>query len=107
MKTLADFKRRLVVGQVVEKTFHLGDLIVNGNTGQVNLRGGPKVMLQKVVKPQSQSVGFELLEGSQAGQTTWLQYPKAKDLKIVDADTAQVWDGGELILTYRFIQSEK
>ena len=37
MKTLADFKRRLVVGQVVEKTFHLGDLIVNGNTGQVNL----------------------------------------------------------------------
>ena len=104
MKTLADFKRRLIKGVVVEKTYHLqGKLIVHGNLSATTMEAPPKTIKQRVKFAQSASVGFELLEGPKTGDTTWLYYPKAKDFRAVDENTAEIWEDDTLILTYRFI----
>lgn len=94
MKSLADFKRRMVPGQIVEKTFHIHH--AKGRTTPLPTR-------QRVHTAQKTSVGFEMLEGDKVGQVLWLDYPKAKNLKFIDEDTAEVWNGETLILTYKFI----
>lgn len=90
MKNLAEFKRRLQVGQLVH-TF-------NHNTGDMGIR--------PVSIVQSNSFAFKTTKPDGKIVDSWCEYPKAKDFEIVDENTASIyWGEGprrEKILTYTF-----
>lgn len=92
MKTLSDFKRRLVKGVLLETT--------HAKMGSLGIRPIFRV----------QSNAFTLLtekKGASGKVESWCNFPKASDFEIVDKDTANIYwgtgDNRELILTYKFV----
>lgn len=57
MKTLADFKRRLVIGTRLRVTFHLPPLVIRGNLGNT-VMPTPEPEERVVAKVQSNSVAL-------------------------------------------------
>ncbi|ODU25451.1 MAG: hypothetical protein ABS95_00100 [Verrucomicrobia bacterium SCN 57-15] len=106
MKTLADFKRRLVVGAKLRVTFHMPPLVIRGNAGNAVLPT-PLPEERIVAKVQTNSVAFDRPKatdkppGSQ--RWSWLGFPKAKDFAVEDGK-AVIYQEGKKILTYEFIE---
>lgn len=106
MKTLADFKRRLVVGTKLRVTFHMPRLVIRGNVGNTVIPTPPPEE-RIVAKVQINSVAFDRQHvadkppGPQ--RWSWLDYPKAKDFAVEDGK-AVIYQDGKKILTYEFIE---
>jgi hypothetical protein len=71
MKTLADVKRRLQVGAVVEMTYHRFAVA----------DGKPLPPPRKVALVQSNAVAFEATDYSN-GRLSWLYWPKASEVHV-------------------------
>lgn len=105
MKTLADFKRRLVIGTRLRVTFHLPPLVIRGNLGNT-VMPTPSPEERVVAKVQSNSVAFDRPNaadkpvGSQ--RWSWLSFPKAADFRVEEGK-AVIFQNGKKILTYEFI----
>lgn len=80
MKTLADFKRLLRPGQI----WHAFNHPMNKDMGD-----------RQICQVKSNAITFVTERGE-----SWLYFPKAKDFKIVDDKTCQIYEGDSLILTY-------
>lgn len=92
MKTLADFKRRLKVGQKLH-TFN-------------NLMG-KDMGIRELSIVQSNAFAFKTQKHDGTIVNSWCHYPKVKDFKVIDENTIQIWEENEniriLVLTYKFI----
>lgn len=93
MKTLADVKRRAVVGAelVMEK------YVVHGQERNGPLVGVPR----KIKRVQGNAIQFEPHAPGKDG--SWLQWPKASDVRIVDTDRFVVGGDDQIQLHYRFL----
>jgi hypothetical protein len=97
MKTLSDFKRRLTLGTEVTTTY-FRRMMVRGNTG-TTIFEIPPPNTRIVGKVQTNSVAFKRPDKE---ELSWLTFPKAGDIKFPDANTADIFQGGEKILSYKF-----
>ena len=106
MKTLADFKRRLVVGAKLRVTFHMPRLVIRGNVGNTVIPTPPPEE-RIVARVQTNSVAFDRqhMTNKPSGpqRWSWLDYPKAKDFAVEDGK-AVICQDGKKILTYEFIE---
>ena len=102
MKTLADFKRRLIVGAKLNCVFHGKPLVIRENLNNI-IFFVPEPSERTVKKVQTNSVCFTRPDGKEA----WLTYPKSDEIEFPDANTAEifVWRNAirEKILTYTFV----
>lgn len=106
MKTLADFKRRLVLGAKLRVTFLMPPLVIRGNVGNTVLLT-PSPEERVVAKVQTNSVAFDRPHAtdkpSGPQRWSWLSFPKAKDF-AVENGKAVIYQDGKKILTYEFIE---
>jgi hypothetical protein len=95
VKNLADIKRRAKVGAVVTLTRH--DKLI---PERFPIKIGDK---RRVAVAQGSGIAFEMPDG---GNLSWLAWPKATSVRIIDADTFQVSLTGngvfEKVMEYRF-----
>lgn len=112
MKTVADFKRRLIKGTLVHTTFHQASAGRDEN-GKLMLKDEDKGT-REVSIVQSNSFAFKTTKKDGTVVDSWCNYPKATEIKIVDSDTITIYsedfrqrDKVELIpcLTYMFIKT--
>ena len=85
MKTLSDFKRKIQTGVKVHTVWY--------NKGQAIDKG-----IREVKTVQSNS--FSLLTGE---NESWLEFPKAKDITIINKDTINIYQQGNLTIIYTFV----
>lgn len=83
MKTLADVRRRMLVGIKV----HVANHVRPEATG-----------LRTVVKNQSKDIGWKQADG----QLAWLKWPKASEIEISDPDTVTFLVEGKPFVTITF-----
>jgi hypothetical protein len=106
MKTLADFKRLLVLGAKLRVTFHMPRLVIRGNVGNTIIPTPPPEE-RIVVKVQTNSVAFDRPRATEKPsgpqRWSWLDYPKAKDFAVEDGK-AVIYQDGKKILSYEFIE---
>ncbi len=106
MKTLADFKRRLIVGARLRVTFHMPPLIIRGNVGNTVLPT-PLPEERVVAKVQTNSVAFDrphVTDKPPGPQRwSWLSFPKVKDF-AVENGKAVIYQDGKKILTCEFTE---
>ena len=92
MKTLADFKRRLKVG---EKLHTFNNLM------------GKDMGIRELSIVQSNSFAFKTTKPSGEIVNSWCYYPSAKNFSVIDDNTVQIWEENDNIkfpiLTYKFI----
>jgi len=105
MKTLADFKRRLVIGTRLRVTFHGPPLVIRGNLTNTVLPT-PFPEERVVAKVQSNAVAFDrpnaLDKPAGPQRWSWLSFPKAADFLVEDGK-ATIFQNGKKILTYEFV----
>ena len=91
MRNLTDFKKRIKVGVMLE-TF-------NHNIGNMGIRSVSVV--------QKNSFAFETKRPDGTVIDSWCDFPKSKDIEIVDENTITIyWEINaerKPILTYRFV----
>jgi hypothetical protein len=88
MKTFTDIKKRFVLGQSLTMLEHSSPLA-----------GGLVGIPRKIKTVQSNAIQFEPhVEGKQG---SWLQYPKASAVTILDNDSFKI-DFGFGYMTYKF-----
>lgn len=92
MKTLADIKRRAVVGQKIQLTYHW----IDDATAPLKTS-----MVRSVQKVQSNAIQFSPIPGRESG--SWLFWPKAGDIKIVSDDEFYVYEGEKACMGYKFV----
>lgn len=112
MKNLSDFKKRLAVGvklhAIHHKTFAGRD--EQGKT----VYSDKDLGVREVSIVQSNSFALKTPRPDGIAVNSWCGYPKASDVKIVDADTIEIYEeshpseavqknGRNKILTYRFV----
>lgn len=97
MKTLADFKRRLLPGLIVAVDFP--GAIIRGNLGDTNVPA--RTLIRKVHSVSASMVVWESAPGTPGSALEW---PKATCLQFPGPDTAVASNepGGEPYATYRF-----
>lgn len=88
MKTLADVKRRAVLGAKLKCTYAWHDP-----------RGVMVGSVREVSKVQSKMIALRMPDG----RDSWLQWPSAKEV-IVEGDSFTVYEAGDKLLTYEFVQ---
>ena len=84
MKTLLDFKKRVVVGAAMET--------VSQRLGKV---------LNRVVTERTEN-SFALSRPNNETDS-WFDFPKEKELEILDENTVAVQKNGEFILKFKFL----
>lgn len=120
MKTLADFKRELIIGRKVRVT-NFGMRVIHGNLGTRTLalkpwqtevfwwNGKPVVQWEaEVASVSSSKVGF-LIKGKPQEtpvSLSWLDFPRAKEFKVNDGKAEIYWEDGKHILTYEFLPNQ-
>ena len=87
MLTLAEIKRRCVVGAQLELTVHRTT--------------GPAPFARTVTKVQTNAIAMTPWPGKTAD--SWLQWPAASDVRIDGPDTFTILEDGVPLLTYRFV----
>jgi hypothetical protein len=103
MKTLADFKRRLVVGAKLRVTFHMGPMVIRGNLGDTILPAKPPED-RVVAKVQSNAIAFSRPQSDDPMRLSWLEYPKAREFSVDSAGHAIIsGEDGKKRLEYEFI----
>ncbi len=100
MKTLADFKKAVTIGSQWVVTRHQGKF-----TGERDAQG--RAIYSAVVMPPRevsivQTNSFALKTTNTDGKVvdSWLQFPKAKDVKFLSEDSIEIYEGDLLCLTY-------
>lgn len=93
MKTLSDIKRRCVVGQKLQLTYHW---INNPN---LPLQVGAIRSIQKSLATKTQ---FSPLPNKTEG--SWLAWPKASDVKVISDNEFHIYEDGKLALGYKFVE---
>lgn len=98
MKNLSDFKKRLKVGQKIETT--------HAKLGSFGIRPVSKIQSNSFAL-LTENYGTDGKPISGGPKDSWCSFPKAKDFKIIDKDTAAIYCGEgnmrEKILTYKFL----
>lgn len=96
--TFASIKRSFKVGTKFETIYHkeFAGRDENGNV----LYKDKNMGVREVSIVQSNAVAFK---NEATGRDSWLQYPKASDVKVIDDRTFQVYEDGDLILTYKLV----
>ncbi len=84
MKTLQDFKRRVIVGTLMDTT--------SQRLGKV---------LNRVITERTEN-SFALSRPDN-GTDSWFDFPKEKELEILDENTVAVQKNGEFILKFKFL----
>lgn len=97
LRTLADVKRRVTRDTALVLTYHR---LQDAQWGTAD-RKCPLDVPRAVVKAQTNAVALELNPGSGDGKTSWLTWPKARDIQITDPDTFTIYEDGEPFMTYR------
>lgn len=92
MKTLADVKRRAKVGALLALEYEETHPILT-RMG----KGNPPA--RRIAVQQTNAIAFEGTDWS-GGQKSWLWWPKAAEVNIVDADTFELVGLGR----YRFLE---
>ncbi len=105
MKTVADFKRRIQPGIVLNTIYHkkLGGYTVGNQQMYENADLGNAPV--KTVK--STQFSIERIKHGEKVES-WIDFPKASQCKIVNSDTIQIYEKNsnnelDLILTYTFV----
>jgi hypothetical protein len=80
MKTFADVKRRAVVGATLELEYAEGFAVLSK-------KGNPPA--RKIAVKQTNAIAFEPCDWS-GGKESWLWWPKASEIRIIDADTFEL-----------------
>jgi hypothetical protein len=88
MKTLADLKRAMAIGT----EWHCFNHIYNGDMGT-----------RSIVRKKTNSVAFKTVRRDGKEVESWVHFPKASDMNFPDESTAEIYEDGKLILTYRKI----
>jgi len=83
MKSIAEFKRRIKPGQ----TWHAFHHPMKKDMG-----------LRKIKRVTSNAFTFETPRGE-----SWCYMPKARDVKFLDGDIVEFYEGPTLVLTYRLV----
>lgn len=86
MKTLADFKRRLKVGVLLETESRYGNLGV-----------------RPISVVQSNAFALKTINKEGKEQDSWCQFPKASDFEIEDENTVLILQNGNPVLRYTFV----
>lgn len=86
MKTLADFKRRLKVGVLLETESRYGNLGV-----------------RPVSIVQSNAFALKTTKTDGKESDSWCQFPKASDFEIEDENTVLKYQNGNPVLRYTFV----
>lgn len=102
MKTVADFKRKAVVGSKWHCVFHQKHDGRDPETGFMKIIDEDKG-IREVSKQCTVHIAFKTTHKDGKVVDSFLQYPKAKDVKFIDEDTMQVYEDGRLLLTYTFV----
>jgi hypothetical protein len=109
IKTLADFKRALKVGQVINCTLHK---LLGYDEDKNPIIKDYVYPPRKVSIVQSNSVAFKTINASGEPTDSWLQYPKATECEIID-NTCIVYHQDSInnqprrkVLTYSFPENE-
>jgi hypothetical protein len=83
--TLASLKRRITVGTLLKMTRHdwfpNGAMIVYGNTGASQLKGGLVGVTRPVVQVQAGQIGLTTTKADGTTSTSYLQWPKASCIR--------------------------
>lgn len=104
MKTVADFKRKAVVGSKWHCVFHQKHDGRDPETGFMKIIDEDKG-IREVSKQCTVHIAFKTTHKDGKVVDSFLQYPKAKDVKFIDEDTMQVYEDGRLLLTYTFVET--
>lgn len=86
MKTLADFKRRLKVGVLLETESRYGHLGV-----------------RPISVVQSNAFALKTINKEGKESDSWCQFPKASDFEIEDENTVLILQNGNPVLRYTFV----
>lgn len=106
MKTLADFKKRLIVGQKLQTTHHL--TFAGRNEQNQPIFTNKDLGVRPVSIVQSNSFALKTVNKDGKEVDSWCSYPKAKECVFKDDNTLTILEeqrNGKLIpvLTYQFI----
>jgi len=100
--TLAEFKKNIQLGRKVQSTFHraiIGRDEQNKPTFGIKDNGEREVTIV-----QSNSCAFKTVKHDGEVVNSWFYYPKAKEVKVVNNDTLEVYEDNILLLTYQIIE---
>jgi len=88
MKTIADFKRRLVIGAKVHTTFHQASAGRDENNNLL-LKDEDKGV-REVSIVQSNSFAFKTIKSDGTVTNSWCDYPKVKEAIFINDNTIQI-----------------
>lgn len=95
MKTVADFKRKMILGAKVNSSLYWVDRATN-ELKQVN-----ELKDREVTIVQSNSFALSMEKGGKQ-VNSWCDWPKRDQFKVIDENTAEcIFEGGKLV--YQFI----
>ena len=88
-KTLAEFKRVIEVGDLVE-TYHFGNSFMPAKS----------LGIRPVSIKQTNAIAFR----TDRGTDSWIQYPKASSAEVKDNTLYVLQESGKPMLSYKIIQ---
>lgn len=103
MKTIADFKKKAILNSEWKCIMEFGIFTgYNAKDGSPMYDRIEKTRTVSVV--QSKQIAFKTKNSKDVFVNSWIEYPKASNVKFPDENTMQVYEDGKLILTYIFIK---
>ena len=111
MKTIAEFKRRIVKGAKIHTIYHLKFAGRCEETGEMIYKDDDRG-IREVSIVQTNSFALGTVQSGGNVIDSWCAYPKKDEIKFIDNDTVQIMDyiynkkNEKLIvpcLTYKFI----
>lgn len=91
MKTIAEFKRRIVKGAKIHCIYHLRFVSRDPGTKEITYRDEDRGVREVSIV---QTNSFALATVQSGGNTinSWCAYPKKDEIKFIDNDTVQIMD---------------
>ena len=102
MKTIADFKRKAILGSTWSTVYHK-DFSHRDEKGNVIFKD--KDLGNRVISlVQSTQIAFDTLKTTGETVKSYINFPKAADVQFIDANTIRILEDGKPLLTYTFIE---
>lgn len=103
MKTVADFKRKAILGSTWKCIMEMGKFI--GYEDETGIAKFEKLEKEREVSVvQSNMIAFKTQKDEGVFVNSWIEYPKAKNVKFPNENTMEVYEENKLLLTYIFIK---
>lgn len=103
MKTLADIKRRIKVGAKMHTIYHK-HIMGRDESGRAIYKDKDMGVREVTIKQSNQFALATTKMGTNEIVNSWLAYPRASQVKIVDENTFTVLDEVDSpTLTYKFV----